>query len=312
MFETPFMDAVIFSIPGTPLSLNWYGLSFAATFLFGIWYANRRSDRNPGWGITRQMNSDLLFYIVVGVIVGARLGYVLFYGLDQLLPVVQTVNDAGEIVSRRTLDLLFILKLYEGGLSFHGGFIGVCIAYTLFARKYRINPFTIADWVVPIVPMGIIFVRGGNTINGELWGRVTQSPLGVYFMELPENAAGPLVQRHPSTIYEMLLEGVLLFFVMQWFIRKPRPRMAASGLFVMGYGFFRTCVEFFRQPDAQLGANGFLYGTDWITRGMTLSVPMIVAGAVMLVLAYRWKIYDHQRAQRVEGSDRSLISKGAS
>jgi phosphatidylglycerol:prolipoprotein diacylglycerol transferase len=296
MFESPFMDAVIFSVPGTPLSLNWYGLSFAATFLFGIWYANRRSDRQPGWGITRDMNSDLLFYMIVGVILGARIGYILFYGLDQLFPITETTRASGEVVRSTGFDFSFIFKIYEGGLSFHGGFIGVCIAYILFARKHRVNPFTIADWVVPIIPMGITFIRGGNTINGELWGRVTESPLGVYFMALPENALGPLVMRHPSTLYEMLLEGVVMFFIMQWFIRKPRPRMAASGVFVMGYGFFRTTVEFFRQPDAQLGINGFLYGTDWVTRGITLSVPMIIAGAAMLVMAYRWNVYDQERA----------------
>ena len=296
MFESPFMDAVIFSVPGTPLSLNWYGLTFAATFLFGVWYANRRSDRQPGWGITREINGDLLMYIIVGVIVGARVGYVLFYGLDQLFPATETVNAAGTVIRSTGFDFFFIFKIYEGGLSFHGGFLGVCAAYLLFARKHKVNPFTIADWVVPIVPMGITFIRGGNTINGELWGRVTESPLGVYFMRLPENATGALVARHPSTIYEMLLEGVVMFLVLQWFIRKPRPRMAASGLFVVGYGFFRTSVEFFRQPDSQLGVNGFLYGTDWITRGMTLSVPMVIAGAVMLIIAYRWNIYDHERA----------------
>ena len=296
MFESPFMDAVVFSVPGTPLSLNWYGLTFAATFLFGIWYANRRSDRQPGWGITRETNGDLLFYIIVGVIVGARIGYVLFYGLDQLFPTTETVNAAGTAIRSTGFDFFFIFKIYEGGLSFHGGFLGVCAAYLLFARKHRINPFTIADWVVPIVPMGITFIRGGNTINGELWGRVTESPLGVYFMRLPENATGALVARHPSTIYEMLLEGVVMFFILQWFIRKPRPRMAASGLFVAGYGFFRTSVEFFRQPDAQLGVNGFLYETDWVTRGMTLSLPMIIAGVAMVIVAYRWNIYDHERA----------------
>ena len=128
MFESPFMDAVIFTIPGTPLSMNWYGLSFAATFLFGIWYANRRSDRAPGWGVTREMNGDLLIYILTGVIVGARLGYVLFYGLDQLLPVTEVVNSAGQLVTTRGFDFMYIFKIYEGGLSFHGGFLGVCVA----------------------------------------------------------------------------------------------------------------------------------------------------------------------------------------
>lgn len=295
MFESPFMDAVIFSIPNTPLSLNWYGLSYLATFLFGFLWLNRRSDRLPGWGITRQMNSDVLFYIFVGGIVGARIGYVFFYGLDMLLPTVETMNDAGEAVVSTGVDFFYIFKVYEGGLSFHGGFIGVCIAYLVYSKKYCVNPFTVADWVVPIVPMGIAFVRAGNTISGELWGRVTESPLGVYFMELPENAAGALVRRHPSTLYEMILEGVVMFFILQWFIRKPRPRMAASGLLVLGYGIFRTFVEFFRQPDAQLGVEGFLYGTDWITRGITLSVPMIIAGSVMMGMAYRWKKYDHER-----------------
>lgn len=296
MFESPFMDAVIFSIPGTPLSVNWYGLSYLVSLLFGVWYLNRRSDSLPGWGVTRKMNTDLLSYIFVGAIVGARLGYVLFYGMGQLLPTVEIINSAGEVVTSTSLNFFYIFKVYEGGLSFHGGFIGVCFAYLFYARKYKVNPFTIADWVVPIVPIGIMLVRAGNTVNGELWGRVTESPLGVYFMALPENDAGALVMRHPSTIYEMLLEGVVMFFIMQWFIRNPRPRMAASGLFVMGYGTFRTFVEFFRQPDAQLGINGFLYGTDWATRGITLSVPMVMAGAAMLIIAYHRNVYDHERA----------------
>lgn len=297
------MDAVIFSIPNTPLSINWYGLSFLATFLFGIWWLNRRSDRLPGWGITREMNSDVLFYIFVGGIIGARIGYVFFYGLDGLLPTIETINNAGDVVVSTGIDFFYIFKIYEGGLSFHGGFVGVSIAYLVYSKKYNVNPFTVADWVVPIVPMGIAFVRAGNTINGELWGRVTESPLGVYFMALPENAMGAVVKRHPSTLYEMILEGVVMFFILQWFIRKPRPRMAASGLLVLGYGIFRTFVEFFRQPDAQLGVDGFLYGTDWITRGITLSIPMIVAGVVMLVMAYRWKKYDHERKSVVANDD---------
>ncbi|WP_053982316.1 prolipoprotein diacylglyceryl transferase [Marinagarivorans algicola] len=297
MFETPFMNAVIFSVPGTPLSINWYGLSYFVAAIFGLWYTNRQSVKAPEWGFTRKMNEDLCFYCFVGLILGARLGYVLFYGLDQLLPTIETTNAVGQIVSSTGFDFFYIFKIYEGGLSFHGGFIGVCMAYVVFAKRYKINAFTVADWVVPVVPAGIICVRGGNTINSELWGRVTDSPLGVYFMELPENAAGALVKRHPSTIYEMLLEGVVMFFVIQWFISKPRPRMAASGLFVAGYGIFRTFVEFFRQPDAQLGVNGFLYGTDWITRGMTLSAPMIIAGLAMLILAYRINVFDGHKGQ---------------
>ena len=286
MFESPFMDAVIFSIPGTPLSLNWYGLSYLATFLFGLWYANRRAMKYPNMGWNKEINSDLLFYIMIGVIAGGRVGYVLFYNFSQFLD-----------------NPLYLIRVWEGGLSFHGGFLGVCVGYILFSRKYKINPFTTADWVVPIVPMGIVFVRGGNTINAELWGRVTESPLGVYFTELPENALGNMVMRHPSTIYELVLEGIVLFIFLAWFIRKPRPRMAASGMFVLGYGVFRTFVEFFRQPDAQLGVNGFLYGTDWITRGITLSVPMIIAGAVIVFLAYRKPVYDHQRGAVPLSSD---------
>ncbi len=297
MFESPFMDSVIFSIPGTPLSINWYGLSYLATFLFGFWWLNRRSDRFPSWGVTRKMNSDILFFAFVGGIIGARLGYVFFYGLDDLFPTVEKANRAGDIIRSTEIDILYVFRIYEGGLSFHGGFIGVCFSYIFYSRKNKINPFTVSDWVVPIVPMGIIFVRAGNTINGELWGRVTESPIGIYFMTLPENSAGALVRRHPSTIYEMILEGLVMFFIVQWFISKPRPRMAASGLLVLGYGVFRTFVEFFRQPDAQLGVEGFLYGTDWVTRGITLSVPMIAAGVLMIKIAYRWNIYDHEGNQ---------------
>ena len=278
MFESPFMDAVLFNIPGTPLALSWYGLSYLATFMFGLWYANRRAEKFPDMGWNKEINNDLLLYIMIGVMLGGRIGYVFFYNFSSFLE-----------------NPLYLLRVWEGGMSFHGGFLGVCAGYIVFARKYKMNPFTIADWVVPVVPMGIVFVRWANTINAELWGRVTQSPLGVYFTNNPENALGNVVMRHPSTIYEMVLEGVVLFIIISWFIRKPRPRMAASGLFVLGYGVFRTFVEFFRQPDAQLGINGFLYGTDWITRGITLSVPMIIAGALIVFLAYRKPIYDHQR-----------------
>ncbi len=308
MFESPFMDAVIFSIPNTPLSINWYGLSYLSSMLFGLWWLNRRADRSPGWGFTHKMNGDVLFYLFVGGIIGARAGYVLFYGLDQLFPAVETANAVGDIIVSMGIDFFYIFKIYEGGLSFHGGFIGVCITYFVYARKYSVNPFTVADWVVPIVPMGIAFVRAGNTVNGELWGRITESPLGVYFMTLPENAAGAMVRRHPSTIYEMILEGVVMFFVIHWFVSKPRPRMAASGLFVMGYGVFRTFVEFFRQPDAQLGENGFLYGTEWVTRGMTLSVPMIMAGLAMLIIAYRRSVYDNDRIISTKGVCNTVVA----
>lgn len=203
--------------------------------------------------------SDLLFAGFLGVVLGGRIGYVLFYQFDAFLA-----------------DPLFLFKVWTGGMSFHGGLLGVIAAMFWFARKTKRTFFTVSDFIAPLVPFGLGAGRMGNFINGELWGRVTDVPWAMVFP-----TGGPFA-RHPSQLYEFALEGVVLFLILNWFIRKPRPAGAVSGLFLIGYGAFRFIVEFFREPDAHLG----LFG-DWISMGQILSTPMIILGALMMVWAYR-------------------------
>ncbi|MEO8995332.1 MAG: prolipoprotein diacylglyceryl transferase, partial [Rhodanobacter sp.] len=209
---------------------------------------------------------DLLFYVVMGVILGGRIGYTFFYNFDA----------QGDLVFLH--DPLVIFRIWEGGMSFHGGLIGVLVAFFVFGRHNKLTFFEIADFVAPLVPLGLFTGRIGNFINGELWGAPTTLPWGMVFRN-----AGPL-PRHPSMLYEAALEGLALFALLWWFSAKPRPRMAVSGLFLIGYGSARVAVEFVRVPDAQLG---YLFGTQWITMGMTLCAPMLLGGAVLMLLAYR-------------------------
>jgi phosphatidylglycerol---prolipoprotein diacylglyceryl transferase len=214
-----------------------------------------------------------VFYAVIGIIAGGRLGYMLFYGYDQILA-----------------NPLNVLRVWEGGMSFHGGLIGVMVAIWLFGRKHGLGFFRVADFIAPLVPPGLLAGRIGNFINGELWGHATQVPWAMqlpcvrfpeYCVGLPVGAAlSPAL--HPSQLYEAGLEGLVLFVVLWWFSSRPRPTMAVSGLFLLLYGLFRFSVELVRQPDAHIGYVAF----DWLTMGQVLSLPMLVGGAVMLALAY--------------------------
>lgn len=243
-----------------PLQIQWYGLmyllGFGAGLALGIW----RAKRQQWWGFTANQVQDLLFYIVLGIIFGGRLGYVLFYQIDLLAQ-----------------NPLYLLRIWEGGMSFHGGFLGVVVAVIVFARRHQMSMFSVGDFVAPLVPPGIFFGRLGNFINGELWGRPTETAWGMVFPQV-DNAL-----RHPSQLYQMAGEGLALFLLLWWYSNKPRPRRAVSAMFMIGYGVFRTAAEFFRQPDAHLGirALGFL------TQGMILSIPMIAVGLILLVIAYR-------------------------
>ncbi|WP_152206048.1 prolipoprotein diacylglyceryl transferase [Marinobacter changyiensis] len=258
MLRHPEFDPVAISLG--PLKIHWYGLTYLVGFLVG-WWLGRLRARKPGSPVTEEQMGDLLFYVALGVILGGRFGYVIFYNFDQFLG-----------------DPLWLLRVWEGGMSFHGGLIGVMLAFWWFGRKIGRSFFQIADFVAPLVPVGLGAGRIGNFINGELWGKPTDVPWGMVFPQAQDALA-----RHPSQLYQFALEGVLFFILLWWFSSKPRPRMAVSGCFLLLYGVFRFVVEFFRQPDPQLGYLAF----DWLTMGQVLSFPMILVGLAMIVFAYR-------------------------
>lgn len=254
----PNIDPVIIEIG--PLAVRWYGLMYLLGFLFAMWLANRRADK-PGSGWTREQVSDLLFAGFLGVVLGGRIGYVLFYNFDLFLA-----------------DPLYLFKVWTGGMSFHGGLLGVIAAMFWYAHKQGRTFFNVADFVAPLVPFGLGVGRLGNFINGELWGRTTDVPWAMIFP-----SGGPL-PRHPSQLYEFFLEGLVLLIILNVFIRKPRPAGAVSGLFLLGYGCFRFIVEYFREPDAHLG----LFG-GWISMGQILSLPMVIGGLLLMLWAYKFQ-----------------------
>lgn len=258
MLQHPQFDPVAIAIG--PLKIHWYGLTYLVGFLVGWWLGRIRS-RKPWSPINEVQMGDMLFYIALGVIIGGRFGYVVFYNFDAFLA-----------------DPLWLLRVWEGGMSFHGGLLGVMLAMWWFGRKVGRGFWEIADFVAPLVPVGLGAGRIGNFINGELWGKPTDVPWGMVFPQAPDALA-----RHPSQLYQFALEGVLFFIILWWFSAKPRPRMAVSGLFLVCYGIFRFLVEFVRQPDPQLGYLAF----DWLTMGQVLSFPMIVAGLGLMWIAYR-------------------------
>ncbi len=239
-----------------PFGIHWYGLMYLIGFMSLLWLGKWRIRNNPDTGWSERDLDDILFYGALGVILGGRLGYVLFYQPTYFLA------HPSEILS-----------VWQGGMSFHGGFLGVLLAMALFASKNGRRWLSIMDFVAPMVPIGLGAGRLGNFINGELWGRVTDVPWGVVF---------PMVDnlpRHPSQLYEFALEGVMLFAVLWWFSSKPRPIGAVSAIFLMGYGASRFLVEFAREPDGFLGLLSL-----GMSMGQWLSLPMVVAGAWM----WRW------------------------
>ena len=251
----PTIDPVALSLG--PIQIHWYGLMYLLGFS-GAWWLGRLRAERFGW--TTVEVEDLLFYGAIGVIVGGRLGYSLFYDLPALID-----------------NPLNLFKVWQGGMSFHGGLLGVVIAFGFFARATGKSYFSISDFIVPMVPVGLFFGRIGNFINGELWGKVSDVPWAMIFPN-----AGPLA-RHPSQLYEAILEGVLLFLILWIYSAKPKPPGAVSGLFLLGYGFFRFVVEFVRVPDQQYG---YLL-LDWITMGQILSLPMIMIGLFITVRAFQ-------------------------
>lgn len=287
MLAYPHIDPVAISLG--PLKVHWYGVMYLLAFLCAWGLATYRSKSRDGW--TSEMVSDLVFYGALGVVLGGRIGYVIFYEFDKFIE-----------------NPLWLVQVWTGGMSFHGGFIGVMLAMILWCRKYQKTWFQTMDFIAPCVPTGLMFGRFGNFIGGELYGRVSdggyswlmgfptaQTADKDYLLAHPEQhtllqQVGDymLLPRHPSQIYQAFCEGLLLFIILWFFSAKPRPRMAVSALFLIGYGCARFFMEFFREPDADQGY--ILFG--WMTKGQMLSFPMILIGILLMAYAYKRKIYD--------------------
>lgn len=269
----PEIDPVIVHIG--PLALRWYGLMYLLGFAGAWWLGRRRALRRDSPIGPRQLD-DLIFYGAMGVILGGRVGYILFYDFGHWL------NDP-----------LVLLRVWEGGMSFHGGLLGVLVAMWLFARRQGLGFLRVTDFIAPLVPVGLFAGRIGNFINGELWGATTRLPWGMQVpcashldlclnkLGLPPDAelTPPL---HPNQLYEAGLEGLVLFGALWIFSARPRPLGAVSGLFLLGYGSFRFLIEFVRMPDSQLGYLAF----GWVTMGQVLSLPMILLGLALLLIAW--------------------------
>ncbi|MET1254894.1 prolipoprotein diacylglyceryl transferase [Aliikangiella maris] len=259
--EFPNFDPVIFQIWG-PIGLNWYGLTYLLGFV-GAWWMGTVRSKKPNSPYNAEQVSDFLFYAFLGVVLGGRIGYVLFYQFPLFIE-----------------NPLYLFRIWDGGMSFHGGLLGVILAFWYFARKTQTGFFDIADFFAPMAPIGLATGRMGNFINGELWGRVTDVSSTPWAMHFPHDPAG--VYRHPSMLYECALEGVLLFIILYFYSRNPKPKMAVSGLFLLGYGSFRFLVEYYREPDAHLKELA-----EFLSMGQILSLPMIIIGLVMIIIAYQ-------------------------
>lgn len=257
MLPYPEIDPVAVAIG--PVKVHWYGLTYLVGLAFAWWLAVRRASR-PGAVINRSQVDDMIFFSAMGVVLGGRIGYVLFYGAGRLAE-----------------DPLWALRVWEGGMSFHGGMLGVIFANWLYARTHKLNFARLLDFIAPLVPVGLGLGRLGNFIGQELWGRPTDVPWAMVFPNDPLQ-----LPRHPSQLYQFALEGVLLFTVLYWYSSKPRPRLAVGGLFVAGYGCVRFVVEFFRQPDTHIGFDAF----GWMTRGQVLCIPMIAFGLFLIYNGY--------------------------
>jgi len=269
MLPYPQIDPVAIALG--PVKVHWYGLAYLAGLACAWWLAVRRS-KVPGATVQREQVDDLIFFGALGVVLGGRIGYALFYGLDKL-----------------EADPLWLLRVWQGGMSFHGGMLGVMLAMYLFARRRRIAVGALLDFVAPLVPFGLGFGRLGNFIGQELWGRPSDVAWAMIFPRDPLQLA-----RHPSQLYECLLEGVLLGIILIWFSSRPRPRWAVSGLFSLGYGCMRFIVEFFREPDQHIGFQAL----GWLTRGQLLCLPMIALGIFLLAYAYRGNTASRLRHER--------------
>ncbi|HEX5313591.1 MAG TPA: prolipoprotein diacylglyceryl transferase [Gammaproteobacteria bacterium] len=279
MLIYPNIDPVAFRVG--PLAVHWYGLMYLVG-IFGGWALLVWRTRKPWVRWTTNQVGDIAFYAALGIVIGGRLGYVLFYNFPYYFAHPER-----------------IVQVWDGGMSFHGGLLGVLLACGLYAWRQKRHFFDIMDFIAPVVPIGLAAGRLGNFINGELWGKVANLP---WAMRLPcadprfhmycdgtlydfadPSHPGYSFPLQPSQLYELLLEGVALFLICFWFSAKPRPRMAVAGVFALAYGVFRFAVEFVRLPDPQLGYLAF----GWLTMGQVLSLPLIAVGIILLALAYR-------------------------
>lgn len=242
-----------------PVKVHWYGLMYVIGIGMG-WSLCRLPQRRARLGLTGTQVDDLIFYTALGLLLGGRVGYMLFYNFPVLL--------------EHPVELF---RVWKGGMAFHGGLLGAMLAIWLFGRRQGKSFFQLTDFLAPWVPIGLFAGRIGNFINGELWGRPSDLPWAMVF---PTGGPSP---RHPSQLYEALLEGIALFLILQIYTRQPRPTMGASGLFLLCYGLFRFAAELVREPDPQLGYLAF----GWLTMGQVLSLPMLVGGVILLHLAYR-------------------------
>ena len=250
----PVIDPVAISLG--PIKIYWYAISY----LVGIglvWWTLVYRNRHYTSGYSNEMLSDLVFYAVLGVLLGGRIGYMLFYGFDNLID-----------------DPVSAFKIWQGGMSFHGGLLGVLVSVWFYAEKTNRSFFAVTDFIAPSIPLALGCGRIGNFINTELPGRMTDLPWALIF---PDG-----LTRHPSSFYQALVEGPLLFLLLWMFAGRERPEMAVSGLFLLVYGCFRLITEVFREPDAHMG---FVLA-DWVTAGQLLSVPMVLLGIVILALSY--------------------------
>jgi phosphatidylglycerol:prolipoprotein diacylglycerol transferase len=277
------IDPIALHLPFWPHGIHWYGLMYLLGFGVAWWIGRGRVRAGRFPGVDENAFGDLLFYAMLGVVLGGRIGYVLFYAFGDFLR-----------------DPVFLLRINEGGMSFHGGLLGVMVASLWWSMSRRIHFFDTMDFLAPLVPAGLGFGRIGNFIGGELWGKHTNGRWGVIFPHDPElgpytnlsieklrelHASGALdaYARHPSQLYQAFLEGLVMMVVLLWFSRKPRQRYAVSGLFALMYGLFRFAVEFVRVPDQQIGYLAF----GWLTEGQLLSIPLVFVGLGLLWLSRR-------------------------
>ena len=276
MLTYPEIDPVAFSLG--PLTVHWYGLTYLVGFVGG-WALGVYRSKQAWSPVTKKQVEDLLFFVALGVVLGGRLGYVFLYNFGQFLE-----------------DPLWLFRVWEGGMAFHGGLIGVVVAVLLFAKKTNNKFIDVMDFCAPLVTIGLGSGRIGNFIGQELWGRASDVPWAMVFPK-----AGDGIARHPSQLYQAFLEGLVLFLVMFWFSSKPRPRAAISSLFLIVYGIFRFFVEFFREKDAHID-----YIFDWMTRGQLLCIPMVLIGLAIFIISMTSKTNAQlERSQQKTGKANS-------